>query len=103
MADLLYLQTGSSPRGYFRLFRFVLRGSKVGRGIRRLSFDCPVAPPLPVQDLGHVLAVFVDVLRMLDPLVADRLLSVSGSGAKLRHAVDDVAHEERPMQYGYRR
>ena len=33
------------------------------------------------------------LLRMLDQLVADRLLSVSGSGAKLRHAVDDVAHE----------
>src|SRR5262245_24185915 len=93
MADLLYLQTGSSPRGYFRLFRFVLRGSKVGGGIRRLSLDSPVAPPLPVQDLGHVLAVFVDVLRVLDQLVADRLRSIGGSGAKLGHAVDDIRHQ----------
>ena len=79
--------------------------SEVGSGIRRLSFAgiASVQAPLPVQNLGHVLAVLVDVLRVLDPLVADRLLSVSGSGAKLRHAVDDVAHEERPMQYGYRR
>src|SRR5262245_20630187 len=91
--NLLYLRTGTSSTLLLRLFGFLLRKSKVGGGIRRLSFDSPVAPPLPVQDLGHVLAVFVDVLRMLDQLVADHLLGIGGSDTKLGHAVDHVRHQ----------
>src|SRR5215467_4363008 len=50
-------------------------------------------PPPPAGDLGHIVAVPGDELLVVDELVADRLLGVSGARPKLRHAVDDVAYE----------
>src|SRR5262249_13314572 len=50
-------------------------------------------PPPPAGDLGHVVAVSTDVLLVIDELVADRLLAVSSTRPKLRHAIDDVAHQ----------
>src|SRR5262249_16111521 len=49
-------------------------------------------PPPPAGDLGHIVAVPGDELLVVDELVADRLLGVSGARTKLRHAVDDVAY-----------
>src|SRR5262249_45937444 len=75
-------------------FRFVVRELEVSGCICRLSLDiCAVASPLPVQDLGHVLAVFVNVLRVVDQLVAHGLLCVSCLCSELRHSVDNVLHE----------
>ena len=34
---------------------------------------------------GHVLAIFGDVVLVIDPPLADRLLSVSGARTKTRH------------------
>ena len=39
--------------------------------------------PFPVANFGHVLAVFVDVLFVLDQFVADGLFDVGGAGAEL--------------------
>src|SRR5262249_28434715 len=50
-------------------------------------------PPPPAGDLGHIVAVPGDELLVVDELVADRLLGVSGARPELRHAVDDVAYE----------
>src|ERR1700734_3054048 len=59
-----------------------------GRARRRA-----LAPPRPVLDLRHVVAVAANVLAMVDELVADFLLGVCGALAKLRHAVDDIADQ----------
>ena len=65
--------------------------SKVRGGISRdLADVAPAVPPLPIDDLRHVLAVLVDVLGVLDQFVAHRLLGVGGSGAELGHPVDYV-------------
>src|SRR5215472_12988067 len=50
-------------------------------------------PPPPAGDLGHIVPIPGDELLVVDELVADRLLGVSGARPKLRHAVDDVAYE----------
>ena len=69
--------------------------SEVGSGIRRLSFAgiASVQAPLPVQNLGHVLAVLVNALRVLDQFVTNRLLGVGGFGPKLRHTINHVPHK----------
>src|SRR5437773_11447012 len=50
-------------------------------------------PPPPAGDLGHVVAVPGDKPLVLDELVSDRLLGVSGPGSKLWHAVYHVADQ----------
>src|SRR5271169_1001169 len=59
-----------------------------GRARRRA-----LAPPRPVLDLRHVVAVAADVFAMVDELVADFLLGVGGALTKLRHAVNYVADQ----------
>src|SRR5271154_3466445 len=59
-----------------------------GRARRRA-----LAPPRPVLDLRHVVAVAANVFAMVDEPVADFLLGVGGALAKLRHAVDDIADQ----------
>src|SRR6185369_3878769 len=54
--------------------------------------------PPPPGDLRHVVTVLLDVLPMLDQLVADRLLEVRGPRTELRHAVDHVLHEMEPIE-----
>src|SRR5208283_563806 len=55
------------------------------------------AGPLPVPDLRHVPAVFVDVLLVLDQLVLELLLQVGALLAGLRQAVDGVHDEVEPV------
>src|SRR5262245_10289362 len=49
--------------------------------------------PAPAGDLRHVLAVLLDVLLVLDELVADGLLGPGGAAAEPRHAIDHVLHQ----------
>ena len=65
--------------------------SAFGRAAAR--FAARLARPAPVADLRHVLAVLLDVLLVLDQLVADRLLEVRGPRAELRQAVDHVLRQ----------
>jgi hypothetical protein len=46
--------------------------------------------PAPTLDLGHVFAVPVYVIAMIDQLVAEMLFDVRGFGAKARHPLDNV-------------
>ena len=55
--------------------------------------------PFPVPDLRHVLAVFVDVLIVLDELVMHHLLQVCPLGAQLRQAIHHVLHQMEPVQF----
>src|ERR1700751_1164183 len=50
-------------------------------------------PPSPTGDLRHVVAVAGNKFLVVDQLVADRLLGVSGPCAELGHAVDHIAHQ----------
>ena len=54
--------------------------------------------PLPVPDFGHVLAVLVDVLLVLDKLILELLLQVDALVAGLRQAVDAVHHQVETVQ-----
>ena len=54
--------------------------------------------PAPVLDLGHVVAVAGDVLLVLDQLVAESLLGISGHIAELRHPVDHVRRQMKPVE-----
>jgi hypothetical protein len=53
-----------------------------GRSARALGRTC--LHPIPIADLGHVVAVLVDVLLVLDQLLMDRLLEIRGAGTELR-------------------
>src|SRR5262245_62321116 len=55
-------------------------------------------PPSPAGDLGHIVTVPGDELLVVDELVADRLLGVSGARPEPRHAVDDVAYEVKAIE-----
>src|SRR5262245_25200116 len=62
----------------------------LGRGGRRGT--CLLAPA-PAGDLGHIVPIPGDVLLVIDELVPDSLLGVSGPRSELRHAIDHVTHE----------
>src|SRR5438128_1683709 len=49
--------------------------------------------PFPVFDLGHVVAVFGDVLLMIDQLIAQGLVRAGGATTKLGHAIDYIERE----------
>src|SRR6516225_3303082 len=49
--------------------------------------------PRPVDDLRPIGAILVGVAHVVDDGVLHLLLQVGGSGAKLRHAIDDVDHQ----------
>src|ERR1700760_960372 len=53
--------------------------------------------PGPGLDLRQVLAVAVDVLPVLDQLVAHRPADVGGAHSELRHLIDDITHESEPV------
>src|SRR5438045_1763340 len=55
--------------------------------------SCSLLPPSPAGNLGHVIAVPGNVLLVVDELVADCLLGISGPRSELRHAVDHVADQ----------
>src|SRR4051812_42361494 len=56
-----------------------------------------VGPPLPVADFGHVLAVRVDVLAMLDEFVTQRLFQVRSHRPELRQSIDGVSGKVKPI------
>src|SRR5487761_1405951 len=49
--------------------------------------------PFPVADLRQILAVFVDILLVLNELVLKLLLQVDALGARLRQAIDHIHHQ----------
>src|SRR6267143_1035070 len=55
-------------------------------------------PPPPAGDLGHIVAVAGNKFLVIDELVADRLLGVSGPRPELRHAVDNVADQVKAIE-----
>src|SRR5690606_717934 len=50
-------------------------------------------PPRPLLHFRHVLAVLVNILLVLDQLVANVLLSVGRAGPQFRHPIDNVANQ----------
>ena len=54
--------------------------------------------PLPVSNLRHIFAIFVDVLLVLDQLVFELLLQVDALVAGLWKAVDGVHHQMKAVQ-----
>ena len=54
--------------------------------------------PLPVQNFWHVDPVFVNVLFVLDELVAYKLFEVATDWHQLRHAVDHVTREVKTVE-----
>src|SRR5260370_36257217 len=60
--------------------------------------------PAPVPNFRHVLAVLVDVVPVLDQLVAKALLGVRGPAPESRHAFDDVHRQMEaiePVEHGH--
>src|SRR5260370_11794499 len=57
-----------------------------------------LAPP-PVRDFRNVVAVLADIVLVLDQLVAQRLLEVSGPSAELRQSVDHVHDQVEAVQF----
>src|SRR3954453_1463942 len=49
-----------------------------------------VLPPLPSRNFRHVIAALRDVLLVIDELVVDRLLEISGPCSKLRQPVNHI-------------
>src|SRR5215471_19109519 len=60
---------------------------------RAASCGNGASSPSPVENIRMVLAVFRDVLAMIDERVADRLLRVGSARPKLGQPVDDVLHQ----------
>src|SRR6185312_12575441 len=54
--------------------------------------------PPPPRDFGHVLAMRLDVLAVLDQPVPDCLLEVRRPRTELRDTVDHVLHEMEPIE-----
>src|SRR4029450_12247635 len=81
-----------SPCLIANTFTFAPRSNVVGP-CRTDPCESRFLSPPPTGDLGHIVAVSGDELLMLDELVADRLLGVSGPRSELRHAVDHVAYQ----------
>ena len=54
--------------------------------------------PFPITDLRHIVAVFTDVLPVLDKLAAQKLLEVSSDALQTRNAIDDVACKVETIQ-----
>jgi len=46
-----------------------------------------------VKDLGHVLAMFIDIVFVFDELIAHDLFEIVAFGSDMRHSVDDVQYE----------
>src|SRR5262249_12954570 len=82
-----------SPCLIANTFTFASPGSNVVRLCGKRPSGSRFLPPSPAGDLGHIVAVPADELLVVDELVADRLLGVSGARSKLRHAVDHVAYQ----------
>ena len=49
--------------------------------------------PFPVQYLGHVFAVFADVLLVVEQFFLQFLFQVRGFGVQLRQAIDHILGE----------
>src|SRR5262245_26518509 len=54
--------------------------------------------PLPATDLGHILAVLVNIFLMIDKRVANRLLRIGCPSTQLRHPVNHVLHQVKPIK-----
>jgi hypothetical protein len=63
----------------------------------RLAHSWP--PPHPVANFREILAVFANVLFMLDRLVFELLLQIDSLVAGLRQAVDGVHHQVEAIQF----
>jgi len=57
------------------------------------GFPAFLALSISIPNLGHILAMLVDVLLMLNQLVLELLLQVDALVAGLRQAVNGVHHE----------
>src|ERR1700733_12360306 len=53
---------------------------------------------MPVANMRHVVAMFVDVELVLDELVAQPLLLVTGDAVKLWNTVEHIACEMEPVE-----
>src|ERR1700681_933442 len=65
---------------------------------RQLGCGRLARTPAPIANLRHVLAVSIDVLLVLDQLVAQLLLQVDACAAGLWQTVDGVHHEVKAVQ-----
>ena len=54
--------------------------------------------PLPVTDFGHVFAMLVNVMLVLDELVLHLLLQVVALRTQIRHAINHVLHQMKAIQ-----
>ncbi len=54
------------------------------------SFLCSVLTPLPVPNFRHILAVFIDIVFVLDEFVLHLLLQVGALGIQMRQPIDHV-------------
>src|SRR5271156_5211616 len=57
-----------------------------------------VRNPFPIANLGHVLAVLIDVVLMLDELIPKRLLQVSAPSTQVRQPIDHVHHQVKSIE-----
>src|SRR5690242_809587 len=82
-----------SPCLMANTFMFVSPASDVVGLGRTDTCRCRFLSPPPARDLRHVVAVSANEFLVVDELVADGLLGVSGPGAQLGHAVEHVADQ----------
>src|SRR5215467_11070607 len=55
--------------------------------------------PRPTRDLGHIVPVTGDVLLVLDELVANCLLGISGARTELGDTIDHIADEVETVEF----
>ena len=67
-------------------------------GFDSASFLRFALAPLPVPDFRHILAVLVDVVLMLNELVAHLLLQVGAFGTHARQAIHHILHQMKAVQ-----
>src|ERR1043165_6054451 len=63
-----------------------------------LSFRCSPLPPFPISDLRQVLAVFVDVVFMVNQFVTQGLFGVRRPRPQAGHAVNHIPHHMKSVQ-----
>ena len=55
--------------------------------------------PFPIANFWHVFAVFVNIVLMVEQLVADRLFGIGSTRPQTRHTIDHIADQVKEVEF----
>ena len=90
---LTWMESSEPPRSTLYHQENSCRSSTPARDGSRLA-----STPLPLSNLGHVLALGRDVTTMLDRFVSHRLLYIRSARVQLREPIDQITDEMKPVE-----